>query len=120
MCVTVTLLDGLIYSRTALYHSMNYRSAVCFGRGALAPDSERAPVLEAMLARYFPGRRAGLDYEPMPNAHIEATVLVAIRIDEATAKLRRGGPKGPRDADPLADGSAGVIELPRVELPLSR
>jgi nitroimidazol reductase NimA-like FMN-containing flavoprotein (pyridoxamine 5'-phosphate oxidase superfamily) len=118
MCVTVTLIDGLVYSRTALYHSVNYRSAVCFGHGCVASEGERLRVLEAMIPRYFPARVAGRDYDPMPNAHVQATVLIAMEIEEASAKVRRGGPKGPRDADPTADGTAGVLKLPRIELPL--
>ena len=117
MCATITLLDGLVYSRTALYHSVNYRSVVCFGRGALASDDERRRVLDAMIPRYFPSRIAGRDYDPMPNAHVQATVVIAMTVDEASAKVRRGGPKGPRDADPTAPGTAGVIDFPRVELP---
>ena len=120
LCVTVTLLDGLVYSRTALYHSVNYRSVVCFGRGAMASDDERAGVLEAMIARYHPGRAAGRDYDRMPNTHLKATVLIAMQIDDASAKVRRGGPKGPRDADPLASGTAGVLDFPRLELPIQR
>jgi nitroimidazol reductase NimA-like FMN-containing flavoprotein (pyridoxamine 5'-phosphate oxidase superfamily) len=120
LCVTVTLLDGLVYSRTALYHSVNYRSVVCFGHCALASDDERGGVLEAMIARYYPGRAPGRDYDPMPNAHLEATVLIAMHIEAASAKVRRGGPKGPRDTDPLASGTAGVVDFPRLELPFQR
>jgi uncharacterized protein len=119
MCVTVTLLDGLVYSRTALYHSVNYRSVVCFGRARLADSAESVPVLHALLRRYFPEREPGRDFEPMPNAHVDATVLLAMEIEDASAKARRGGPKGPRDGDATAPGSAGVIELPRVQLPLA-
>ena len=118
--MTVTLLDGLVYSRTALYHSVNYRSVVCFGRGAIASDEERPRVLAAMIARYYPRRTSGRDYDPMPNAHLEATMLIAMSIEDATAKVRRGGPKGPRDADPLASGTAGVLDFPRLELPFER
>jgi len=120
MCVTVTLVDGFVYSRTALYHSVNYRSAVCFGRGVRANDAQRQQVLDAIIPRYFPGRTAGDDFEPMPNAHVNATDVIVMTIEEATAKVRRGGPKGPHDNDPHALGSAGVVELPSVELPFPR
>ncbi len=110
--VTVTLVDGLVYSRTALYHSVNYRSVVCFAHAVEQPDAvTRRAVLEALIARYFPGRTAGRDYEPLPEAHLEATAFVALEIEELSAKARRGGPKGPRDADPIAWGSAGVIPV---------
>ena len=105
---------------TALYHSVNYRSVVRFGRGASASDDERAGVLEAMIARYYPGRAAGRDYDRMPNAHLEATVLIAMQIEDASAKVRRGGPTGPRDSDPLASGTAGMFDFPRLELPIQR
>jgi uncharacterized protein len=113
VCVTVTLLDGLVYSKTALYHSVNYRSAVCFARGVTNPDAEtQKRLLEGMIARYFPGRTAGKDYESIPQAHLEATGFIALEIEEWSAKIRRGGPKGPRDADPLAPGTAGVLPIP--------
>ena len=109
VCVTVTLLDGLVYSRTALYHSVNYRSVVCFARAGATPDEEtQRRLLEAMIARYFPGRTAGRDYDPIPHAHLEATGFIALEIEDWSAKTRRGGPKGPRDSDPDAPGTAGV------------
>jgi nitroimidazol reductase NimA-like FMN-containing flavoprotein (pyridoxamine 5'-phosphate oxidase superfamily) len=112
VCVTVTLTDGLVYSRTALYHSVNYRSIVCFGRAGEAPDAGRQRMLlDAMIGRYFPGRTPGRDYEPAPDAHLEATAFIALDIEEWSAKARRGGPKGPRDSDPLAAGTAGVVPL---------
>jgi nitroimidazol reductase NimA-like FMN-containing flavoprotein (pyridoxamine 5'-phosphate oxidase superfamily) len=112
VCVTVTLADGLVYSRTALYHSVNYRSVVCFGRAGDTPDQGRQrALLDAMIGRYFPGRTPGRDYEPAPDAHLEATAFVAIEVEEWSAKARRGGPKGPRDSDPLSPGTAGVVPL---------
>jgi uncharacterized protein len=112
VCVTVTMVDGLVYSRTALFHSVNYRSVVCFCRAAPVPDRGTAGrILEGMIARYFPGREPGRDYEATPESHLDATAFVALEIEELSAKVRRGGPKGPRDADPIAWGSAGVISM---------
>lgn len=112
VCVSVTLVDGLVYSRTALYHSVNYRSAVCFGRARVVADAgEQRRISEGLVRRYFRGRTAGIDYDPIPDAHLGATAFVAIDIEEASGKVRRGGPKGPRDNDPAAPGSAGVIDL---------
>jgi uncharacterized protein len=110
VCVTVTILDGLVYSRTAKYHSLNYRSVVCFAR-ATTDGSDRAAVLEAMVTRYFPGREPGRDYEPAPRAHLEATGFVALEIEEWSAKARKGGPTGPRDKDQHATGTAGVVPI---------
>jgi nitroimidazol reductase NimA-like FMN-containing flavoprotein (pyridoxamine 5'-phosphate oxidase superfamily) len=112
VCVAVTHLDHLVYSRTALDHSMNYRSVVCFGRGRLVEDAgEKARLLERMVRRYFPGREEGVDYEAAPAGHLTATALVEVTIEEASAKARRGGPNGPLDDDPDALGSAGLIEI---------
>jgi nitroimidazol reductase NimA-like FMN-containing flavoprotein (pyridoxamine 5'-phosphate oxidase superfamily) len=114
VCVTVTLVDGLVHSRTALFHSVNYRSVVVFGRAAAPPSrDDQRRLLEGMVARYWPGRMAGRDYESIPEEHLESTLFIALRIEELSAKIRTGGPKGPRDNDPTAPGTAGVTELPR-------
>ncbi len=110
VCVSVTVVDGLVYSRTALYHSVNYRSAVCFGSARVVDDAdEQRRVSHGLVERYFPNRTAGIDYAPIPDEHLGATSFVAIDIVEASAKRRTGGPKGPRDQDPDAPGSAGVV-----------
>jgi uncharacterized protein len=112
VCVSITLVDGLVYSRTALYHSVNYRSAVCFGTARVVDDvDEQRRVSEGLVTRYFPARTAGVDYDTIPEEHLGATAFVAIDIVEASAKVRRGPPKGPRDHDPDAPGSAGVIDF---------
>jgi nitroimidazol reductase NimA-like FMN-containing flavoprotein (pyridoxamine 5'-phosphate oxidase superfamily) len=112
VCIAVTLLNGLVYSRTALYHSMNYRSAVCFGRGRRVMDSAvQRTVYEAMVRRYFPGRTEGRDYQAPAAAHLESTALVEVEIEEWSAKMRTGGPLGPMDAVEGAPGTCGVVEL---------
>jgi nitroimidazol reductase NimA-like FMN-containing flavoprotein (pyridoxamine 5'-phosphate oxidase superfamily) len=108
VCLSVTLVDGLVYSRTAKYHSMNYRSVVCYARAA-ADQGNRAALLEGMIGRYFPGRMPGRDYESAPDAHLEATGFVTLDIEEWSAKTRKGGPGGPRDRDDAAPGTAGVV-----------
>jgi len=110
VCVSVTLVDGLVYSRSALYHSVNYRSAVCFGTARVVDDrEEQRRVSDGLVLRYFPGRIAGVDYAAVPDAHLKATAFLAIEISEASAKVRRGGPRGPLDDDPTAPGTAGVL-----------
>ena len=109
VCVEVCLLDGLVYSRTALYHSMNYRSAICFGRSrAVEDETVKREILREMIARYFEGRAEGRDYEAPSPAQLGTTALLELFIEEWSAKVRSGGPKGPRDADPEAPGTAGV------------
>jgi len=112
ICVEATVVEGLIASKSAETHSINYRSVVCFGTGALVEDRERRRViLEAMIARYFPGRTAGTDYAPVTEREDKSTRVVEIRLEAASAKGRSGGPRGPLDDDPDAPGNAGVIAL---------
>ncbi len=112
VCITVTLLDGLVYSRTATNHSVNYRSVVCYGHGVgIVDDAEKEAVLVRMISRYFPGRAVGEHYAAPEPGHLRATGFVGVRIDAWSAKARRGGPKGPGDDDAGAPGTAGVIEV---------
>jgi len=112
VCVTVTILDGLVYSKTALNHSMNYRSVVCFGRGRQVKDhAEQQTIYEGMVRRYFPARTAGQDYSLATDAQLDSTLLVEIAIEECSAKMREGGPLGPLDADPIAPGTCGVLPV---------
>jgi nitroimidazol reductase NimA-like FMN-containing flavoprotein (pyridoxamine 5'-phosphate oxidase superfamily) len=109
VCVEVTLLDGLIYSRSAKYHSMNYRSVICFGKGREVENlGQKGEILKRAIERYFPGREEGRDYQEAPAEHLAATSLVEIQIEEWSAKTREGGPRGPMDADPTAGGTCGI------------
>ena len=118
VCVTVTLLDGLVYSRSAMYHTMNYRSVVLFGCARrITEEAEKAMLFERMVGRYFPGRTVGRDYDAPPRAHLSSTELVEVQIEEWSAKARSGGPLGPRDADPAGAGTCGVIDLARAPEP---
>jgi nitroimidazol reductase NimA-like FMN-containing flavoprotein (pyridoxamine 5'-phosphate oxidase superfamily) len=110
VCVTVTLVDGLVYSKTALNHSVNYRSVVAFCRAAATQpdDARKRAVLDAMIGRYWPGRGPNAGYAPAPDVHLQATAFVALHIEEMSAKTRTGGSKGPGDDDPAVPGTAGV------------
>ena len=113
--MTVTLVDGLVYSRKALSHSINYRSVVLLGKAcAVTGQSEKFELLEQMVRRYFPGRAIDQDYNAPPPGDLDATSMVEVRIEEWNAKARRGGPLGPDDDRPDASGTAGVIELREV------
>lgn len=113
VCVTVTMCDGLVYSKSGFNHSVNYRSVVCFCRAAaVQPGRERQrTLLEGMIGRYFPGRSVGADYAPIPDKHLDVTSFVALSIDALSAKRRAGGANGPGDNDPTVPGTAGVVEL---------
>ena len=109
VCVTVTQLDGLVYSRDAKYHSANYRCVMCFGRGRIFENEEtKRAMFEAMTQRYFPGRTAGRDYTPAPSSHLTSTAVVEVthRRDQRQDARRRA--KGPQDGDEDAPGTCGV------------
>jgi nitroimidazol reductase NimA-like FMN-containing flavoprotein (pyridoxamine 5'-phosphate oxidase superfamily) len=109
-CITVTLIDGLIASKSAETHSVNYRSVICFGRSRpVADEPARLALLEELIGRYFPGRTAGVDYAHITKQELKATRVVEVPIEAISAKGRDGGPRGPFDADDGAPGSAGVF-----------
>lgn len=91
VCFTVTLLDGLVLARSAFHHSMNYRSVVVLGRARVVDDAaEKAAALDAIVEHVAPGRAREVRG---PNAkELAATVVVALPIEEASAKVREGGP----------------------------
>ena len=112
VCVTVTMLDGLVYSRKAMNHSMNYRSVVLLGKArAITDRQEKFDLFDQMVQRYFKDRTPETDDNPPPAADLGATALVEVTIEEWNAKARRGAPTGPDDDSDDATGSAGVIEL---------
>lgn len=114
VCVEVTILDGLITSRHALYHSANYRSSVAFGTAREVTDrDEKEAVLERMTRRYFPGRTVGEHYHAPTDGDLKITSLLAIDIEELNGKRRSGPPAGPDDADdsPEAFGTRGIIPV---------
>src|SRR5208283_463394 len=91
LCVTVTLVDGLVLARSAFHHSMNYRSAVILG--AATEVVERDAKLEAMRAlveHVVPGRWN--DTRQPSDVELRATRILALSIDEASAKVRVGPP----------------------------
>lgn len=91
ICVTVTLLDGLVLARSTFKHSMNYRSVVIFGEGELITDRvEKLYALERIVEHLVPGRSAEAR-DPNDN-ELQATSVLRVSLDEASAKIRSGGP----------------------------
>jgi len=91
ICIAITLLDGLVLARSAFHHSMNYRSVVIFGRGhAVEKDEEKRAALEALMEHMMPGRWQDIR-KPNPM-ELNATGVVSIPIENASAKIRTGPP----------------------------
>ncbi len=109
MCLTVTLLDGLVLARSAVHHSVNYRSVVVLGQArAIVEPAEKMAAIEAFTERLIPGR---WDEVRGPTAkELKAIQVLALPLDEASAKLRVGPPVDDEE-DYALDTWAGVIPL---------
>jgi uncharacterized protein len=107
VCVTITLLDGLVCARAVFHHSMNYRSAVVFGEARLVTDAdEKLAALRAVTDHLVPGR---WEHAREPTRkELAATAVLALPLDEASVKVRTGGPKD--DEEDYGSGIwAGVL-----------
>ncbi|MGB6209777.1 pyridoxamine 5'-phosphate oxidase family protein [Mycobacterium sp.] len=109
VCVTVTLVDGLVLARAALHHSLEYRSVVVVGSARLVQDRpEKLRALAALLDHVASGRSA--DSRP-PNAReLAATAVLALDLVEVSAKVRDGGPVDD-EQDTALPHWAGVVPL---------
>ena len=109
VCVTVTLIDGLVLARSAFHHSINYRSVVILGRAELVESAEeKNKVLEALTEHIVPGRWAEVRWPT--ELELKATSVLKLPIDEASAKIRTGDPKDDEE-DYEMDVWAGVLPL---------
>ena len=109
VCLAVTLIDGLVLARSAFHHSVNYRSVILFGKTQLVTNETEAwDVLACITEHLVPGR---WDDTRQPNvSEMKKTMVLAIPIDEASAKVRTGNVNDdPEDAD--LPHWAGVIPL---------
>jgi nitroimidazol reductase NimA-like FMN-containing flavoprotein (pyridoxamine 5'-phosphate oxidase superfamily) len=109
VCVTVTLVDGLVLARSAFHHSMNYRSVVVFGRATLVEDAEeKTEALRALTEHIVPGRWAEVRW---PNeSEMKATTVLSLPLTEASAKVRTGPPIDDEE-DYALNVWAGVLPL---------
>jgi len=91
VCVTVTLLDGLVLARSAFHHSMNYRCVVVLGTAAAVTDeSERLAALRAIVEHAVPGRWP--EVRPPNTRELRATSVLRLDLTEVSAKVRTGPP----------------------------
>lgn len=112
ICVTVTLVDGLVLARSAFNHSINYRSATIFGHGqAITAPEAKQRALAKFTERLVPGRWA--DVRSPTAQELKATGVITVSLDVASAKIRGGPPKD--DAEDLTlPVWAGVLPVHQV------
>jgi uncharacterized protein len=109
VCLTVTLVDGLVLARSAFHHSVNYRSVMLFGEAeVLSAAEEKRRALSAFTEKLVPGRWP--DVRPPSTKELKATAVLRLPIRAASAKVRRGPPVD--DVGDLERGVwAGIVPL---------
>lgn len=114
ICVEVTIVDGLVLARSVFNHSVNYRSVVLFGTGQLIDEEqEKLAALKAVTEHLIPGR---WQEARLPNQkELNATRVVSIKIEEASAKVRLGPPIDDEE-DYMLPVWAGVLPLQETTL----
>ncbi len=109
VCLTVTLIDGLVLARSAFHHSMNYRSVVVFGRATVVDErEEKLSALRALSDHMIPGRWD--DVRKPSERELQLTTVLSLPLDEASAKVRTGPPLDDEEDYELPVW-AGVIPL---------
>ncbi len=109
ICVTVTLIDGIVFARSVFHHSMNYRSAMMFGKGRIVEsDAEKNKVFRALTDHIAKGRWE--DARQPSQKEMDVTVVVAVEIESASAKVRTG-PASDDEDDYQLPVWAGVLPL---------
>lgn len=108
-CVTVTHLDGLVLARSTFHHSLNFRSVVAFGTAKLIEEeAHKLKAMDQLVEFLTPGRTS--DCRAPNRKEINATLMLEFSIEQASAKIRAGGPK---DLDSDMDRAvwAGVVPI---------
>jgi uncharacterized protein len=111
--VEVTILDGLVFARSAFESSMNYRSVIAFGSAKLLTGDEKEVALEILTEKLFPGRSS--EVRPMKPDEVKATIIVEFVLTETSVKIR-SGPHEDRPEDLALPIWAGVLPLTKVAL----
>jgi nitroimidazol reductase NimA-like FMN-containing flavoprotein (pyridoxamine 5'-phosphate oxidase superfamily) len=119
VCVTVSWLDGLVLDRSGFHHSANYRAVMAFGRARLVKDNDaKRTALDGMIARIYPDRLPRLREPTL--AELKQTAFVEMEIEEASVKVRTGGPAAAEPEDAGWNGWRGILPVEtRLGAPLS-
>lgn len=108
-CLSVSHVDGLVLARSHFHHSVNYRSVVCFGTARCVDDpAQKAAALARFVDAILPGRAA--ESRASDRNELAATLLLRFTIEDASAKVREGGPRDD-PADLGTDYWAGVVPM---------
>ena len=108
LCLTATIVDGLVFARSAFHHSMNYRSAVVFGHATAVADDAKADALRAIAEHLTAGRWA--ESRPPNAVELRQTSVLELTVEHASVKARTGGPID--DAEDInREVWAGVLPL---------
>jgi uncharacterized protein len=121
VCVTVTLLDGIVLARSAFHHSFQYRSVMVLGRTELVIDlAEKEAALTALVEHFMPGRSA--DARAGSRQELAATAVLAVPLEEVSAKVRTGDPKDDEEdyGLPVWAGILPLAIVPGEPIPDSR
>ncbi len=111
LCISFTLLDGLVVARAPSHSSMNYRSAIVFGRGRRIEDpAMKLAALKAVVEKLFPGRWA--DSRQPTEAELASTSVLRVAIESVSAKMRSGPPTDD-EQDLALPIWAGVLPIER-------
>ena len=112
VCLTASIMDGLVLARSAFHHSANYRTVMIFGQPAKVEDPDaKTAHLKTFLDGLYPGRWDTL--RPMTGQELKATTVLSLPIEEASAKIRSGGPKDDEE-DYALPIWGGVVPLGQV------
>ena len=109
VCVTVTMIDGMVMARAAFHHSCNYRSVMVMGKAHKVRDAtEKERRMKTFTDKLFPGRWDIL--RPVTAKELKATTMLSLSLDEASAKVRNG-PPGDDEEDYALPIWAGLIPM---------
>ncbi len=118
VCVTVSMLDGLVLARSGFHHSVNYRSVMAFGTASEVVDPKiKEHHLDMLIERIAPGRAK--EIRPVTKQELKGTTLVGMDLDEVVAKVRTGPPVDD-DEDYALDVWAGVLPIHQLAGPAIR